>query len=196
MARRYKHSLQEIKNLILQVAETIVEEEGYSALNARKIALNIGYTVGSLYMVFENMADIVLHINAKTLDNLVDYLQQAPAASSDNVIEALAKRYCQYASQHNNRWRMLFEYRPPKELPDWYQQHLETSFAKIAALLQTAPLKYQVGDKTLVIKTLWGSIHGIYVLSEANHLGAVDFDDLATSMALLIRNFLLDKSVY
>jgi len=49
MARRSEHSLQELKVMVLDAAEAIVIKEGFSELKVRKIAVEIGYTVGSIF---------------------------------------------------------------------------------------------------------------------------------------------------
>ncbi|MCX7099960.1 MAG: TetR family transcriptional regulator [Methylobacter sp.] len=49
MARRNEHSLDEIREMILDAAESIIINEGYSALTVRKITKKIGYTVASIY---------------------------------------------------------------------------------------------------------------------------------------------------
>jgi AcrR family transcriptional regulator len=114
MARRSEHSLEELKAMVLDAAEAIVIEEGLSALKVRKVAVEIGYTVGSIYMVFANMADLIMHINARTLDNIAGQLEQVQDCAADQCIEALAQTYLSYASQNLNRWSMLFEYRLPQ----------------------------------------------------------------------------------
>ena len=45
-------------------AERIVAEHGHSGLSARKVASAIGYTVGTLYLVFDNLDDLVLQVRA------------------------------------------------------------------------------------------------------------------------------------
>ena len=84
MARRSEHSLEELKALVLDAAETIVREEGFSGLKVRKIASEIGYTVGSIYMVFANMADLIMHINARTLDAIAAQLGQVQDANAEH----------------------------------------------------------------------------------------------------------------
>jgi AcrR family transcriptional regulator len=79
MAKRSEHTQEELKELVLSAAEAIVTEEGFSALKVRRIAAEIGYTVGSIYMVFTNMADLTVHINAKTLDAISAQLEQVQA---------------------------------------------------------------------------------------------------------------------
>ena len=70
MARRSDHSREELREMALSAAEQIVVEQGYEGLSARKVASAIGYTVGTLYLVFENIDDLILNINARTLDRL------------------------------------------------------------------------------------------------------------------------------
>jgi AcrR family transcriptional regulator len=192
MARRYKHSLEEISTMILHTAETIVREEGYAALNARKIAMDIDYTVGSIYMVFENMADIVLHINAKTLDEIATYLEETQLKKQKISLKALFRSYFKYANKNLNRWRLLFEYRLPKDkpLPKWYQQQVAKNVATIENLfLKTLPERSDTDNK-LAIQTLWASINGIYALSISNMPGAVNVSDIEASMVVLVDNFM------
>ena len=131
MARRSEHSQQEIKEMVLNAARTIVIEEGYAALKVRKIALAIGYTVGSVYMVFENMADLILHIKAGTLDDIALELATIKNSNApDLCIMKLAKAYLEFARKNFNRWSMIFEHQQTEGevLPDWYRQKVNNVF--------------------------------------------------------------------
>ena len=77
MARRSEHSKEEIRDMALAAAQDIVKAEGLAGLSARKIAKKIGYTVGTLYLVFKNQDDLILTINARTLDALAAKMQDA-----------------------------------------------------------------------------------------------------------------------
>lgn len=103
MARRNDHNLEEIKGLILSAAEEIVIEQGYDALTVRKIAMRIGYTVGSIYMVFENMADVVSHLNTKTVVSITRQLQSVPEADLPKLVRA----YLAYIVNNYQFWRLL-----------------------------------------------------------------------------------------
>ena len=70
MARRYDHSREEIRTMALEAAEKIVVEQGHKGLTARKVMRDIGYAVGTLYLIFENLDDLILHLNVRTLDRL------------------------------------------------------------------------------------------------------------------------------
>ncbi|NOQ65407.1 MAG: TetR family transcriptional regulator [Methyloprofundus sp.] len=125
MARRSEHSQAEIKTMVLEAAEEIVHEQGFSALKVRKIAADIGYTVGSIYMVFSNMNDLHLHIKARTWQKLCAHLQtqeQHPVTLAS--IEASALDYLDFTVLNKGLWCMLFEHQLPitEMMPDWYLQ--------------------------------------------------------------------------
>jgi AcrR family transcriptional regulator len=192
MARRSEHSLEEIKEMVLKAAENIVIEEGYSALTVRKIALEIGYTVGSIYMVFANMADLGLHIKGRTLDDIAARLEGVNNDAAEQCIEALAKAYLLYASRNFNRWRMIFEHRLPEqaEIPDWYQAKVDQVFRKMEA--QFARLTPQCDEiqRKRAARALWGGIHGICELSLTGKMDLVGVHDVEESVSLLVRNFI------
>ena len=72
MARRSDHSREEIKEMALVAAEKMILANGKDGLSARKVAQEIGYTVGTLYLVFKNLDELILHVNGRTLDRLFE----------------------------------------------------------------------------------------------------------------------------
>ncbi|MDO9104051.1 MAG: TetR/AcrR family transcriptional regulator [Methylovulum sp.] len=191
MARRSEHSQEEIKAMVLAAAEMIVAEQGFPALTMRKIAGRIGYTVGSIYMVFDNMADLVLHINAETLGHIAVQLGQAQQGAGAAGIEAFAKAYLRYAQQNLNRWRLIFDYHLPEDtpIPAWYQAKIDRVFGLVET--QFAQL-VEDGSETAqkhAARTLWAGVHGVCVLSLNGALGAAGVSDVENSVVLLTRHF-------
>ena len=70
LGRRSDHSREEIREMALKAARTLVEKKGYQGLTARKVAKEIGYTVGTLYLVFENLDDLIVALNTETVTEL------------------------------------------------------------------------------------------------------------------------------
>jgi AcrR family transcriptional regulator len=173
MARRNEHSLSEIKAMVLNAAETIITEEGFSALTIRKIAMEIGYTVGSIYMVFASRAELILHLNARTLEDITTRLQPI---TSTNDIETWLKAYLQYARTNPQRWRMIFT-PESKQLPDWYQAQLDSVFQQFAAYFT-----FTTPEQKQTVYALWQGIQGICLLSPDH--------DPEASVLLLLRTFL------
>lgn len=192
MARRSEHSLEEIKEMVLKAAESIIVEEGFSALTMRKIAMDIGYTVGSIYMVFDNMSDLILHINARTLDDIAMEMEQASDCESGPCIEELAMIYLRYASLNFNRWSLIFEHQLPKGavVPAWYQDKIELVFIRFEAQFVTLAPECPVDENRQVARALWGGVHGIAMLALSGKLQIVGVDDVEASVAMLVRNFI------
>jgi len=177
MARRNEHSLAEIKAMVLNAAETIIIEEGFAALTIRKIAMEMGYTVGSIYMVFSSRAELILHINARTLEDIATRLQPITATAD---IETWLTAYLQYARINAHRWRMIFAQQSleAEPLPDWYQVQLNNVFQQFSAYFTHASST----QNQQAVRALWQGIHGICLLSTEA--------DKETSVLLLLRTFL------
>ncbi|PKM12337.1 MAG: TetR/AcrR family transcriptional regulator [Gammaproteobacteria bacterium HGW-Gammaproteobacteria-3] len=193
MARRSEHSLEEIKEMVLDAAQSTVIEEGVGALKVRKIALDIGYTVGSIYMVFDNMADLITHVKGRTLDDIAAELNAVDAnGPPEHCILALARAYVNFASRHFNRWRMIFEPRsaddPP--LPGWYQQKIDALFNVLEVQIARLALSLPREEAKRAARALWGGIHGVCWLSLTGKLDAVGVKDVENTLVLLVESFL------
>ncbi|MCK5888533.1 MAG: TetR/AcrR family transcriptional regulator [Methylococcales bacterium] len=193
MARRSEHSQEEIKEMVLKAAESIVIEEGFSELKVRKIAMDIGYTVGSIYMVFENMADLIMHIKGRSLDNMTQQLQsQIDEDQAEQVIKNLAKCYYTFAYQHYNRWSMIFEHRLAENetIPSWYQEKIDIIFGLVEHQFHRLSATHTKKESYLAARTLWSGIHGICALSLTGKAGLQGGQHGEDSVALLVDNFI------
>ena len=168
MARRSEHSQEEIKQMVLQAAEYIVQEQGYSALKVRKIAADIGYTVGSIYMVFSNMNDLNMHIKARTWQKLLLYLEMDfEQHSHDPVtlasIEHLAIAYLDFTVLNKGLWRMLFEHQLPiaETIPDWYLQENKRVLAFFYLVLKQLNTTHSDVRVQQAVQTLMKSVQGV-----------------------------------
>lgn len=193
MARRSEHSKEEIKQMVLAAAENIVVDEGFSALKVRKIALDIGYTVGSIYMVFENMADLIMHVKAKTLTDLGGQLTAVNTDSpAKQCVVALAKSYLLFAHQNFNRWSMIFEHRIPADqiIPQWYQDKVNQVFKPVE--IQFARLAPQCSEQQCkkAARALWSGVHGICTLSLTGKADVAGIQDVEETIVLLVESFI------
>jgi AcrR family transcriptional regulator len=177
MARRNEHSLDEIKAMVLDAAETIIIEQGFAALTIRKIAVEMGYTVGTIYMVFTSRADLILHINARTLEDLISQLQPVSTTAD---IETWINAYLHYIQANKQRWQMVFNWHSIENylLPDWYQAQLDTLFQQFAAYF---PINSSEQNPQ-AIQALWQGIQGICLSAPET--------ETDISVLLLLRTFL------
>jgi len=172
MARRSEHSREQLAEMILDAAHTIVTNEGHKGLTARKIAQEIGYTVGTLYLVFNNQDDIVLHINGRTLDDLYQCLSKSiqHCRQPNQCLLAMAKAYLQYSQQNPALWSMIYEHRLPDAhvIPSWYQDKIDLIFelveSQVNSLIDKAAVRSQLAQ------VLWAGVHGIAILANTGKL--------------------------
>ncbi|MGY6275499.1 TetR/AcrR family transcriptional regulator [Methylomonas sp. MgM2] len=191
MARRSEHTLEEIREMVLGAAETIVVEHGFNALTVRKVAMEIGYTVGSIYMVFKNMDDLIIHVKGRTLDELADELSERREFDSiEEHILALADIYLTFAYKNLNRWRMIFEPINDVPAPDWYLQKVEDMFSIVERLFQQLCPEQSKPQVSLATQALWSGVHGVCVLALNGSLGKVGTDNARATVRLLVQNFI------
>jgi AcrR family transcriptional regulator len=178
--------------MVLQAAETLVAAEGSKALTMRNIAFEIGYTVGSIYMVFENMNDLVLHLNGRTLDALSEQFDALPPESPAQAIEDIAGLYLNFASRHYHCWSLIFEHRQPDgvEFPAWYREKIDRAFFRFEAEFKRLAEERSEAQVRQAARALWGGIHGICMLSLTGKFAAAGANDMEAGVQLLVRHFL------
>ncbi len=169
MGRRSDHSRDEIREMAIAAAAKQVETEGFQSLTARKVVSEIGYTVGTLYHVFRNFDDLIIHMNAQTLDEMAALIQRETRKKRNPEvrIRAMAEVYVKYATDHPDRWRLVFEHQAPRGLPTpvLMKERRDVMFAMVADNLReisSARIPQEI-DHTAT--ALWGGIHGICILA-------------------------------
>lgn len=194
MARRSDHSREELREMALSAAEKIVVEQGLEGLSARKVAAAIGYTVGTLYLVFENIDDLILQINARTLDRLHEQMAEIQASFKDPraYLLHLGDVYIRFADRDPHRWAMIFEHRlaEGRTVPPWYQEKVTRMFAMVEEGLEPLAGKRPQEEVTLAARALWGGVHGICILALTNTLGVAGVESVQQLTQSLINYYL------
>ena len=84
-----------LRESILEIGKRLIEEEGLSSVQARRIAVEAGCAVGSIYNVFEDLDELIIELNRRTLDELEAKLQathdQPKQATTHGRLLALAR---------------------------------------------------------------------------------------------------------
>ncbi len=191
MARRSDHSREELYDLALDAAGRIISEEGLRGISARRVAREIGYTVGTIYNVFKNSDDLIDHLNGQTMDRLqaaCDGLD--PDADAALRLRQLARQYIEFAAAHPRRYVTLFEHQHPmgSRPPDWYHDKVAGLLHIVeAAIAPTLPSANR-DEVEAQARVLWAGVHGIISLEGAGRVaGSQQAGDL---VGLLIDNFL------
>lgn len=193
MGRRSTHTGQELRELILDAAEGLIEAGGLSGLSAREIARRIGYSAGTIYNVFENLDDVILHVEARLLDALESRLGDlAPGDDPARRVHELARAYLRFTHEHPKLWNLLFEHRlpPGAAMPAWYQEKLEGLMGRVEeALVPLLPRSDRAAHKRAA-RVLWAGVHGITSLSTADKLSTVTTESAGALVDDLVTTFL------
>lgn len=114
MGRRSVHSPEELRQLILDASQTIVERNGLTGLSPREIARMIGYSPGTLYNIFENLDDVLLTLQVQLMGRTVEHLKRVPMGpDAEKNIEALAYAYVDFAMVNRRMWNLFLAHSLP-----------------------------------------------------------------------------------
>jgi AcrR family transcriptional regulator len=196
MGRRSSHTPQQIRALILDSAQEIIEAQGFAGLSAREIARRIGYSPGTIYNMFANLDDVVLNVESRVLDALEQRLSEVErgndgADANDRLIR-IAHAYLAFTQEKPRLWNLLFEHHLPRgvELPAWYRQKLEGLTVQIERALTPYFPPGSEDDRGRAARALWAGVHGITSLSTADKLSVVTTETAGRLLDDLIRTYL------
>ncbi|MBF0188454.1 MAG: TetR/AcrR family transcriptional regulator [Magnetococcales bacterium] len=193
MARRREHDRDALFERALITTRHQIMENGLEGLNARKLAKAIHCSVGTLYTVIGNLDALILHLNARTLDDLYSTLSGSlQGLDHQEKLLNLIQSYLQFVKENEKLWNTLFEHRLPEgePLPEWYQQRIE----RLIGLLEEI-LAQETGDQDPKrirewASALWCGIHGITALAGSGKLGILTNAEMDTLAERLVTPFM------
>lgn len=181
MARRKDHSPEELKLLIRQSAEKIIETNGLRGLTARALAKAVSYTPGTIYNVYKDMDALVIDINYATLGRLQGFCLDRIKRKLPGFpkIQALAYAYVDFARENMCAWETLFSSARKSDkknrIPKYYQERLEEIFHLIENTLKES-LKIPSNEAARTARVLWACLHGMTVLTLDGRLNLIGVD--------------------
>src|SRR5690242_19290967 len=191
MGRRSTHTPEQLRQLILDAAQSIIEANGLAGLSAREIARRIGYSPGTIYNMFQNLDDVVLHMEARVLDALDERLMAALAdGPPEEKVSRLAEAYLAFTQERPKLWNLLFEHYMPadSQAPAWYQQKLELLMSRVETAMAPLFPSEAEAERHRAARVLWAGVHGITSLATANKLSNVTTEAANLLVRDLIKN--------
>nr|WP_249123488.1 MULTISPECIES: TetR/AcrR family transcriptional regulator [unclassified Bradyrhizobium] len=170
------------------IARDLIAAKGLRALKVRDVAAAAGCAVGSVYLEFADLDGLVLAVSRQTVRRLRE--RMAAIADPDPVrqLHALGAAYLDFATDHPNLLRALFEHRMvddrpfPQDLLDRVQDTFALLYPPLAALLPDAP----ADAVALLARTMFSAVHGIVSLGLEDRLVAVPAPLLRQQVAQLV----------
>jgi len=179
--------------MALSAAERVVETEGITALTARRVAKDIGYSVGTIYNLFDNLDALSLHVKARTIDALYAHIKDIPKGKIvvDDFL-ALNEAYFEFLNENPNTWGSILERvgADGKPLPGWYLEKVALPFSVVEKALKPLFAEDEAEIAEYSAHTLWCGVHGIAVLGSENSLTAMGGKDAREMAKYLIVTFL------
>ena len=197
MGRRSQHTTEELRELILSAAEKIVEAGGIAEMSAREIAREIGYAPGTLYNMFENLDDILLHVEARLLAELDQRLADAVGSESGpDAVKRYAKAYVGFALRRPRLWNLLLEHHVPsaESLPAWYQDKAIAPVSRLETMM-CGSNGSSTSDERRKARALWSAIHGIAVLATSQKSVQVSVDAAAALVDGIVDAMISDQPI-
>lgn len=153
---------------LINAAEKRMRENGLTGLRAREITKDAGCALGGLYNAFGDLDELVLHVNARTLDRLSAEIETArEGLAPKDALLSIARAYASFARANRTLWDALFDHKLAEdaEAPDWFRIHQRGVMAHVVATL--AAFHPDLPEETLHLRarTYFSAIHGIVAIS-------------------------------
>ncbi|WDZ79190.1 TetR/AcrR family transcriptional regulator (plasmid) [Ensifer adhaerens] len=160
---------EDLKARLIVACTELMREQGLKNLRARDIAERAGAALGGLYTVFDDLDELVLHVNSGTLKQLETALNAAisPSAAIGETFLSLSLAYMRFALAERNLWSALFEHRMPEgvSVPEWHLAEHTFLIGLIAVPLARHMPNASHQDVAIRARTFFAAVHGVISLS-------------------------------
>lgn len=121
---RKEREKEALRQRIIAAATDLFQQEGYDKVSMRKIAKKIEYSVGTLYLYYEDKDELFLAVQEAAFGKAFIYIQQV--GDSDDpmeLLERLGERYLRFGVENPGLYRLMFMSDQPmkalSEEDDW-----------------------------------------------------------------------------
>jgi AcrR family transcriptional regulator len=169
MASKKEMRRAELREKLIDIAETTIATQGLAALRARDLAANAGCAVGAIYNVFGDLTELTLEVNARTFHRLgetvIADVQDAPVDNVERLV-VMGLSYHRFAASNYLSWSAIFDVERPsgQAAPDWYIAEMEKLFDHIIGPLTQLFPEESLENRILLTRALFSSVHGIVIL--------------------------------
>jgi AcrR family transcriptional regulator len=174
MARRSDHNRDELRSMALNAAQEIIMREGAQNLTTRKVAAKMGYSPGTLYLIFKNLDDLKLTANVQNVLALRSRLLAATVGIDGPVerLKAMAHCYLEFGLTGPNLWRLMFEHQMPgnDSLPEDMTNETDGLLQILLDEFRQLLPNVEQGEVLRVATAYWSALHGVTHLVITNKL--------------------------
>lgn len=176
------------RTLILETARGLIASNGLRSLKVRTVAEAADCSIGSVYNEFGDFDGVILTVNRETVQSLTGRLVAVPKDDPIRQLHGLAATYLDFASEHANLLRSLFEHRMEADRP--FPEDI-LIMVMDAFRLMHEPLVRLMPDRdpnevALLSRMMFSAVHGIISLGLEERMVAVPPENLRQQLAQFV----------
>jgi AcrR family transcriptional regulator len=164
VAARRQQQKQELRQVILDAAREIFAREGYESFSMRRLAENIEYSPGSIYLHFKNKEELFETLVDESFERLLRALTKIKnGRAKDDPAETLKKglrAYVDFGLRNPNDYRFAFLLRRPM-VKRPYRVHPSFDILRQMVGRCVDEKRFRAVDVESTSQALWAAIHGI-----------------------------------
>jgi AcrR family transcriptional regulator len=155
-----------LKKDILENGWAILNQNGREALRMRELAKLSDCSVGTVYNLYDNLNEIILRLNVRSLDQMYGVLHQEMRKEIEcgsnlyEVFHKMGKAYISFGLRYSKLWRSLFESVPIDPMPEWYKEKAQNGLFIIEAAIQKK-FGLSEGQANQLVNFFWAAMHGM-----------------------------------
>jgi AcrR family transcriptional regulator len=156
----------ELRTEILDAARDLFLREGYENVSMRKIAEKIEYSPTTIYLYFQDKADLLDCICEETLGRLVrkqNVLEQTVADPLERLRLSL-RSYIEFGLKHPNHYMVTFMMTRSAEVQPMKAHEMGQrafNFLRTQLALCAEQKLIEIADVEATAQVLWAAIHGL-----------------------------------
>ena len=190
MQTQEKPGRDNLRHRLIDAAERRIAEQGLSGLKARQVTADAGCALGALYNAFDDLDDLILHVNARTLDRLAAAFDGAGQGgeTAEETMTTLAQAYVRFALENRMLWSAVFALALPegRSAPDWYVVRYRALIDQIVGPLAILRPDLSPDELQLRARTLFAAVHGVVRLFLDARFLAVPHDRITPEVTALV----------
>jgi AcrR family transcriptional regulator len=162
MARRSDHTREELRTMIVHEGHRQISDVGFARFSAREVAKRIGYSIGTIYNVFETHDLLILAINARTLALWQAHLETRLAGVTKDRLRILVEAYFEFALLHRHAWTALYDHRLPPDVPapEYYLDQIRSLTDIVREEIAAVLPPDHIDQADALTRSLLATVHG------------------------------------
>jgi AcrR family transcriptional regulator len=161
-----KEAKEDLRQEIMDAAREMFVSEGFERVSMRRIAEKINYSPTTIYLYFEDKADLLRQICERTFRQLAESIAMIAESSKDPVekLRLGLNEYISFGLAHPDEYELVFiSPLPVSKDEDFQLSHGKTAFdtlrKAVGECAEAGVLKNR--EVETVSQTLWAGIHGV-----------------------------------